>query len=137
MAERACPQCGTPFDVPPSSRKIYCGTTCRVRHHEGKVAAEAAKRRKRPKDYRIRRQVLAELKAGGRESTSLGLVALDLAGSLADPDLPPLQRASVAKSLAAVLTQALAGVKRRTEVDEVKERRDAKRRKARARSAAG
>ena len=133
MAERACPQCGNPFDVPPSSRKVYCGTTCRVKHHEGKAAA-VPKRRRRPLDFRIRRQVLAELKEAKRESTSLGLVALDLAGTLADPDLPPIQRASVAKSLGAVLEQALAGVKKRTEVDELKERRDGKRSRARSRA---
>ncbi|HEY3545026.1 MAG TPA: hypothetical protein VGK17_02915 [Propionicimonas sp.] len=138
MAERACPQCGNPFDVPPSSRKVYCGTTCRVRHHEGKAAAAAvSKRRRRPLDYRIRRQVLSELKEAKRESTSLGLVALDLAGALADPELPPVQRASVAKSLGAVLEQALAGVKKRTGVDELKERRDGKRSKARSRAGAG
>jgi hypothetical protein len=89
---------------------------------------------RRRADYRIRDRVRAELKDAGRENTSLGLIALDLAAQLAHPDLPPGTRGNLAKELRATLVAALEGSRPKTEVDELKERRNGKRRAARGRA---
>ena len=131
MDPHICLQCGKPFEVGPGSRAKYCGSTCRARRSEGKPAAGPKPRAKRA-DYRIRDQVRVELKEHGREGTSLGLIALDLASQLAQSNLPPATRGGLAKELRSTLVAALEGARRKTGVDELKERRNGKRNSARS-----
>jgi hypothetical protein len=83
----------------------------------------------------LRDQVRAELKEAGRQATALGLMALDLASQLGQQDLPPSSRGAFIKELRVTLEAALAGGPKKSGVDELKGRRDAKRTAARRRAA--
>lgn len=129
MAERVCEQCGGTFG---GVRARFCSPQCRTKRSRGEPPV-APRRARRRADYRIRERVRAELQAIGRESTALGLLALDLAGQMGDPELPAAGRVVLARELRTTLLAACEGARLPTGVDELKGRRDAKRGQARRR----
>lgn len=125
MPSKTCEQCGTAFEAK-TSRARFCGSGCRARKAEG-VKPAAGRRRVKPWDRRILLAVSRQLADAGRGSTALGLMAVDLARTLGDPDLSGSARATVARELRATLTEALEGARRKDNpVDALKQRRDAK-----------
>ncbi len=127
MAERTCEQCGRTFEA---LHARFCSSTCRSRRSRGEPPRTPGRRR-RPPDLRIRDAVMAELKAVGRESSSGGLLALDLATALGQRDLTPAAKTNLAAALRSALVAAMDGARKRTGVDELKERRNGKRNSAR------
>ena len=130
MADLVCEQCGKTFE---GTRARFCGSGCRTRRARGAKPAGPG-RPKRRADYCLRDRVRAELKEAGRESSALGLIALDLASQLGQQDLPPASRGVFIRELRVTLEAALAGGAKETRVDELKGRRDAKRTAARRRA---
>lgn len=116
-----CEVCHKTFEAKQRHRK-YCSDACRKR-------AERSRRLSRPRNgMALAKALRAELVAAGREKTTLGVLALDLAREIEAASTPATTKASLARQLIEVREQALAGAqKRRSAVDELRERREQKR----------
>lgn len=132
--QRSCDVCGTAYEAQrPQSR--YCSGTCSKRAQRGGIA-----RGKTPPPATPLRPVsglldavTAELAAADRTNTVAGQLALELARRITDA--PPMNTgvAALSKQLSATMAQALSAAARpgRDPVDQLKKRRDSKRRAAR------
>ena len=135
--QRSCDVCGTTYEAQRSAAR-YCSGTCAKRAQRGGIArSRSAPHRPPPASLRpvsgLLDAVRAELAAADRTNTVAGQLALELARRIAEA--PPMNTgvAALSKQLQATIAQALAGAPApgRGPVDELKSRRDRKRRAAR------
>lgn len=120
--QRACQACGKAFTAARTTAK-FCSDACRQRVHRGTVVP-LADRTPRPAPLapgRLQEATGAALEAAGVESTPLGFGALLLAESIESPDTPPAAKASLMREFRATLTEATAGARRGTSVDDLKD----------------
>lgn len=106
---RACVACGKPFEAKRSTAK-YCGSSCRAKVSTGAVVLLNAE----PKSAPVVASGLVETTRGtlaeaGRESSPLGMAALELAMTIASSETPPSAKAQLTREFRATLSEALAG----------------------------
>jgi len=140
--ERKCLVCGTPYLAQRPQAK-YCGATCRQRARRGGLAgappaavaaATAAVNtvESAGSSSGLIAAVTAELEAAGRLNTVAGQHALELANRIVNAPGMNTGVAALSKQLQAVLAEALRDAATSgavDPVDELKARRDAKRRR--------
>ena len=120
--QRACQACGKTFTAARATAR-FCSDACRQRAHRGTVVP-MADRTPRPAPLapgRLQESTRTALAALGLESTPLGFGALLLAESIESPDTPPAAKASLMREFRATLTEATAGARRGTSVDELRD----------------
>ncbi|AHG24322.1 hypothetical protein PBI_MICHELLEMYBELL_1 [Mycobacterium phage MichelleMyBell] len=134
---RECAVCGQPFEAQRPQAK-YCGETCRKRAQRGGIAkqkqqqtAPAPAASAAPSGGGLIETVQAALEQADRLNTIAGQHALELARRIVYAPGMNTGVAALSKQLQAVLAEALAGTApvAADPVDELKARRDAKRRK--------
>lgn len=146
---RQCDVCGKPFEAKkPQAR--FCGATCRKRHSRGAGKAPAAPKTSPPPQpvasgvtpqsethilvpqVGLIASVVNDLTAAGRMQSVLGQQALRMAIRLETSTVDTgAGLVSLSKELRALMSLALAGAEDETDpVDELKSRRDEKRRTA-------
>ncbi|AYQ98227.1 hypothetical protein SEA_CHEWBACCA_1 [Mycobacterium phage Chewbacca] len=131
---RDCAVCGQAFEAKRPQAK-YCGDTCRKRAQRGGIAQQ--KHQQAPPVSSaapasgLIETVQAALEEAGRLNTIAGQHALELARRIVHAPGMNTGVAALSKQLQAVLAEALAGstAVAADPVDELKARRDAKRRK--------
>lgn len=127
--QRPCDQCGKSYDAKrPNSR--FCGDGCRQRHKRTpELAVTSLPVSAEPTATgTVHAATLTELEAAGRSTTALGTAALALAARIDLGADTGSALASAVKALGETLTAATKGAQvARTQLDEVRARRDAKR----------
>lgn len=135
VVQRGCAVCGLPFDATRPQAK-YCGATCRQRARRAAPASPAlvnADAGKQPSALSgagedIVASVVAELTAAGRQDSAMGVLAVQLAQRMTRFDTGG-GLAALSKELRAVMAAALQQAPASSDlIDELKARRDAKRR---------
>lgn len=132
-----CASCSKPL-VSPNPRARYCGVTCRANASKARSRGIPEARPSAVTALPVATAVFAdgscaaatltELTAAGRESSALGRAALALAGRIDAQADTGSALASAVKQLEATLAAATKGTRvQRTALDELRERRDAKR----------
>ena len=129
-----CASCSKPL-VSPNPRARYCGVTCRANASKARSKGIPEARPSAvtalpvaPVDNSCAAATLTELTEAGRESSALGRAALALAGRIDAHADTGSALASAVKQLEATLAAATKGTRvQRTALDELRERRDAKR----------
>lgn len=119
---RSCDSCGTSYEAKRATSR-YCSALCRTRASRAGAAKAAPVA---DGSGALVAAVARELEAAGRMDCSAGQRALHLAGLLAAPTADSgSSKAALDKQLAAAMTQALDGVKRKADpLDELRERRE-------------
>ncbi|QBI97245.1 hypothetical protein KD930_gp01 [Mycobacterium phage Kevin1] len=132
---RECAVCGQPFEAQRPQAK-YCGETCRKRAQRGGIAKQKQQAPLTPPASAtpaggLIETVQAALEEADRLHTIAGQHALELARRIVYAPGMNTGVAALSKQLQAVLAEALAGAASvaADPVDELKARRDAKRRK--------
>lgn len=126
MALRPCDSCRTSYDAKrPSSR--FCSERCRKRAQRGHVAPLIATPVADEAPAGLRAATLADLSLVGREETSIGVAALALAGRIDSGQDTGSGLASLARQWQALMVQALDGAKATSHVDDLREKRAARR----------
>lgn len=106
---RSCAACGRSLDGM-SSRAKYCSATCRSRACEGRVIPLAVELHPPADDEAAIVAATREaLREAGRESTPLGLAAIELALALGSVLTPPSALAGLARQFEATLAVATRG----------------------------
>ena len=128
--QRNCAVCDAPFEAQRYQAK-YCGDTCRKRAQRGGIAGKSettAAEVNRPVSGLVD-AVTAELEAAGKVNSVAGQHALELANRIASAPAMSTGVAALSKQLQSVLAEALRGSGQVADpVDDLKARRDAKRR---------
>lgn len=120
--------------MPRRRDQVYCSAACRERvgrrRRQGRV--QVARTLPVPDEVRVAPVVVAALARAGRADVPAGAVALKLAVLLDDCDERTASAASIARELMAACREALADTEgaARSLVDELKARRDERRRGA-------
>lgn len=129
--KRQCDECGTEY-VAASPRSRYCTDRCRkraARRGRPRMAAVTALAARPTTGTALEDATRDFLAAVGRESTPLGLAAVELARVLSDPATSPSALPGLAKQLEAALTSATKGATTESNpLADIRARRDAKRR---------
>jgi hypothetical protein len=123
---RLCDSCGEPFETKrPNAR--WCSARCNKRGQRGHVVDLSAKAEAPPAAAAVSVAVLAELVAAGRESSSLGVQALALAGRIDAGRDTGAAIASLSRELRATVEAALKGVAAKADgLDDLARRREKK-----------
>jgi hypothetical protein len=125
-AIRNCDSCGNPYAAK-SVRSRFCSDTCRVRHSRGAVSAPSAESSESP----LVKATREELEAAGKVDTVLGQTALILAAAMTTAQTTAGVTA-LSKELSRVAAAAIGSAPTPggagDYIDEIKKRRDAKRR---------
>lgn len=137
MRHLVCEGCGDAMPEAVNPNRRWCSDRCRKRASRAGIAS--ARTSPRPPATPLRPvsglldAVTAELEAAKRLHTVGGQLALELARRITDA--PPMNTgvAALSKQLTVTMAQALSGAERpgRDPVDQLKKRRDSKRRAAR------
>ena len=131
---RPCDQCGQPYVAKrPNSR--YCSDLCRQRSKRGfpKSTGSSPAGSSAASEPQLVVSVLSELEKADRVDSALGQQALMLARRITTVSDTGSSVAALSKELRATLADALSGVEGGgDDVDELRERRDAKRDRAAA-----
>ena len=136
MRHLVCEGCGDAMPDAVNPNRRWCSDRCRKRASRAGIASTRTTSRP-PAPLRpvsgLLDAVAAELAAADRTNTVAGQLALELARRITDA--PPMNTgvAALSKQLSATMAQALSGAGRpaRDPVDQLKKRRDSKRRAAR------
>ena len=106
--QRTCQACGKAFDANPRAK--FCSSSCRSKAHRGTVVPLNAEPKSAPLVASgLVESTRAALAGAGRESTPLGMAALELAMTIASSDTPPSAKAQLTREFRATLSEALAG----------------------------
>lgn len=134
----SCRECGKLFDAQTRAR-VFCGTACRKRSSDRDIAARknadlapvsaisAPDNPDSPPDSPLLATTRRELEEAGVAGTVNGQIALRLAEKLSQPGDTGSAMASLARQLAAAMTDALSsGTKKADALDELAAWRDRK-----------
>ena len=106
--QRTCQACGKAFDANPRAK--FCSSSCRSKAHRGTVVPlSATPAPARPAGSGLLESTRGALAEAGRESSPLGMAALELAMTIASSDTPPSAKAQLTREFRATLSEALAG----------------------------
>lgn len=126
--ERACDSCQGLYEAIRQTSR-FCSPRCRQRAQRGHVVPLAA-RTPEPEFYvpaALYAATLAELTAAGRESSALGVAALSVASRVDSGQDSGSAVASLVREWRTTLAAATDGVKTGSHVDELREKRQARR----------
>ena len=122
---RTCVACGKGFEAKRSTAK-YCGSSCRAKVSTGSVVTlRPDAPPPAPVVGGLLESTRAALTEAGRESTPLGMAALELAETITSHDTPPAAKATLTREFRATLADALKGAVVASSVDELRRRRAA------------